>query len=350
MSLRIAVVAPVAQTIPPAKSGSIETLTALLVDGLVSRGHDVTLFATASSVTTARLHAVFERGYNEDTSLWPWEICELFNLAAAVERGAAFDLIHAQAEYSPMALAFSRLSPVPVLHTLHHLPTAPEIALWSRYPEAPFVAVSHEQARALDGLRVVGVVPHAVDTSAFPFRPAPDDYVLFLGRFSAGKGVLGAIEVARRTGLRLVLAAADNDYYRQTVAPLVDGRQIVYAGEVGGAEKAALVGGARALLYPVQSAEPFGLVMAEAMCCGTPVAALDRGAVGELVDEGATGRAFASLDALVDGLPEVLALDRAGVRAHAIARFNPDRMVDAYVSAYLQLAARPERTTQKSSR
>ena len=336
--LRIAMVAPVAQSVPPARSGSIETVTALLVDGLVSRGHDVTLFATGSSVTTARLHAVFERGYCEDASLWPWELCELFNLAAALEQDG-FDIIHYQAQYAPLSLAFGRLSPTPLLQTLHHSPTAPEIALWSRYPEAPFVAISSCQARALDGLNVVAVIPHAIDTAACPFRSTPDDYLLFLGRFSEGKGVLQAIDAARRTGNRLVLAAADNEYYHEVVAPLVDNDRIAYAGEAGPREKAALLSGALALLYPVQSGEPFGLVMAEAMACGTPVAALDRGAVRELVDEGVTGRVFESLDALVDGLPGVLALDRSRVRARAIERFDPDRMVDAYLDVYARLAA-----------
>ena len=126
-ALRIAVVAPVAQSVPPDRSGSIESLTALLVDGLVARGHDVTLFATGSSVTTATLHAIYPRGYNEDSSLWPWDLCELFNLAAAMERAMSFDVIHYQAEYYPMSLAYGRLSPTPILQTLHHAPTAPEV-------------------------------------------------------------------------------------------------------------------------------------------------------------------------------------------------------------------------------
>jgi glycosyltransferase involved in cell wall biosynthesis len=349
--LRIAQVAPVAQSVPPAKSGSIETMTALLVDALVSRGHDVTLFATGSSVTRARLRAVFDRGYCEDSSIWPWELCELFNLAAAVEQGSAFDVIHYQAEYSPMSLAFSRLSATPVLQTLHHLPTSAETALWSKYREAPFVAVSRHQARALAFLNVVAVIPHAIDTAAYPYRSTPDDYLLFLGRFSDGKGVLQAIEAAQRTRMRLILAAAQNDYYREVIAPLVDGDQIVYAGEVAHTGKAELLGGARALLYPLQSGEPFGLVMAEAMACGTPVAALDRGAVREVVDEGTTGRVFDSLDALVQGLRSVLALDRAVVRARAMERFNPDRMVDAYLGVYGRLAtARSSHTLEKVGR
>ena len=345
--MRIAVVGPVAQSIPPTRSGSVEAVTALLTDGLVAKGHEVTLFATGSSSTTARLHATFPLGYHEDTSLWPWELCELLNLAAAIERAAAFDVLHYQAEYAPISLAFTRLSPIPVLLTLHHAPTPPEVALWSRYPEAPFVAISAAQEQLLAGLNVVGTIHHAVDTTTFVLRTEPDDYLIFLGRFTEGKGVVQAIEVARRSGLRLMLAAAKNDYYRSVVAPLVDGQRVVYAGEGDLAAKVSLLGGARALLYPVQSSEPFGLVMAEAMACGTPVAALGKGAAVELVDDGVTGGIFDSLDALVDGLPRVLALDRNGVRGRAVERFGPDRMVDAHIEVYSRLVTerhRAERT------
>src|SRR5688572_10862938 len=337
--LRIALVGPVSTSIPPTHSGSIETMTALLTDGLVARGHDVTLFATGASSTKAKLHAVYPRGYGEDTSLWPWELCELFNLAAAVERAGSFDVIHCQAEYYPMSLAYTRVSPTPILQTLHHSPSPAEVAHWSRYPDAPFVAVSEAQSRLLSGLNVVATVHHAVDTERFVFRADPDDYLLFLGRFTEGKGVLPAIEAARRTGMRLILAAAENEYYRDVVAPLVDQHAIVYVGEVDRAAAAALLGGARALLYPVQEAEPFGLVLVEAAACGTPVGALDRGAVREIVDEGITGCVFESLDALVDGLPRVLALDRRRVRARAVDRFGIDRMVDAYVDVYSRLIA-----------
>ncbi len=337
--LRIALVAPVAQSIPPARSGSIETVTAMLADGLAARGHEVTLFATASSTTSARLHAVFEEGYNRDTDLWPWELCELFNVAAAVERAEAFDLIHCQAEYAPLSLAWTRTAPVPLVQTVHHAPSAPEAALWSRYPEAPFIAVSRAQAARLAGLDVAATIHHAVDPRVYEYRSDPDDYLLFLGRFTPGKGVLEAMDVARRTGHRLVLAAAENDYYRTAVAPLVDGDRVAYAGEADLAAKVALLQGARALLYPLQAPESFGLVLIEAMMCGTPVAALDRGAVRELVEQGRTGHAFASLDALAAGLDDVLTLDRGRVRERALERFRPDRMVDAHVGAYRQIVA-----------
>ena len=337
--LRIAMVGPVATSIPPVRSGSVEAMTALLTDGLVSRGHDVALFATGSSVTQAKLHAIYPRGYWDDASLWPWQLCELFNLAAAVERASSFDVIHYQAVDFPMSLAYARVSPTPIVQTLHHSPTPSEIALWSRYPDAPFVAISDDQRRLLAGLHVVATVHHAVDVDTFVFRPNPDDYLLFLGRFTEDKGVVQAIEVARRTGMRLILAAAENEYYHEVVAPLVDERQIVYAGEVDRAAAVALLGGARALLYPMQMGEPFGLVLAEAAACGTPVAALDAGAAREIVDDGITGGVFASLDALVDGLPRVLALDRSHIRTRAVERFSVDRMVDAHIAGYARVIA-----------
>jgi glycosyltransferase involved in cell wall biosynthesis len=332
--LRIAHVGPVATSIPPTGASSVETMTSLLTEGLVAAGHDVTLFATAESTTNARLHATFAKGYWQDGTLWPWELCEMFNLAAAVERASQFDIIHYEAMYYPMSLAFTRFTGTPVVQTLHHAPSAAEVALWSRYAEAPFIAISDEQARLLQGLNVVATVLHAIDTDRFAFRETPDDYLLFLGRFTEGKGVIQAIEVARRAGMTLLLVAAENDYYREHVAPLVDGVHVVYMGEADHDTKVRLYGGACALLYPVQAREPFGLVLAESMACGTPVAALDAGAVREVVDDGVTGFAFESLDAMVAGLPRVCALDRTAVRGRAVQKFGVARMVDGYVAAY----------------
>ncbi len=335
--MRIAHIAPVATTIPPPKSGSVETMTSLLTEGLVARGHDVTLYATADSKTSARLNAIYPHGYWHDEHMWPWELYEMLNLAAAVERSSEYDIIHYEAAYYPMSLAFTRLSPTPIVQTLHHSPSAAEVALWSRYPEAPFVAISNEQARLLVGLNVVDTVLHGIDTDSFTFEARPDDYLLFLGRFTEGKGVLQAIEIAKRVGMRLILAAAEGEYYREKIAPHVDGRHIVYYGEADFAAKVKLYGGARALLYPIQAREPFGLVLAEAMACGTPVAALDRGAVREVVDEGVTGMVFNDLEQMINDLPRVFDLDRRGVRERAVARFGVARMVDGYSAVYTRL-------------
>lgn len=336
--LRVAHVAPVATSTPPPRSGSVETITSLLTEGLVARGHEVTLFATADSTTRAKLHAIHEVGYWHDERMWPWELYEMLNLAAAVERAREFDVIHYEAAYYPMSLAFARLCQTPILQTLHHSPSPDEVRLWARYPDVPFVAISGEQARRLEGLNVLGVVLHGIDTGAFTFRARPDDYLLFLGRFTEGKGVLQAIEVARRVGQRLVLAAAEEEYYHESVAQHVDDANVVYAGEADHAAKVELYGGARALLYPVQTPEPFGLVLAEAMACGTPVAALDRGAVREVVEQGVTGLVFQDVEQMIGGLPRVLELDRSRVRERAVARFGVDRMVGEYLAVYRKLA------------
>jgi glycosyltransferase involved in cell wall biosynthesis len=335
--MRIAHIAPVATTVPPPKSGSVETMTSLLTEGLVERGHEVTLFATADSKTRATLHAIYPHGYWHDDSMWPWELYEMLNLAAAVERASTFDIIHYEAAYYPISLAFARLSAAPIVQTLHHSPTAAERALWSRYPEAPFVAISREQASLLAGLNVVGTVLHGIDTANFIFREKPDDYLLFLGRFTEGKGVLQAIEIAKRVGMKLILAAAEDEYYRERVAAHVDGRHIVYFGEADFDAKVRLYGGARALLYPIQAREPFGLVLAEAMACGTPVAALDRGAVSEVVDQGVTGMIFDNLEQMANDLPRVFDLDRRRVRERAVERFGVARMVDEYICVYTRI-------------
>ena len=332
--LRIAHVGPVATTIPPPKSGSVEQMTSLLTEGLVAAGHDVTLFATAGSTTAARLHATFPLGYWQDERMWPWELYETLNLAAAIERARDFDIIHHEAAYYPLSIAFARLCPTPIVQTVHHAPSDSEVALWSRHPDVGFVAISDEQAHLLAGVNVVGTVLHGIDVGRFEFRESPEDYLLFVGRFTEGKGVLEAITIARRAGRRLLLAAAANPYYREVIEPHVDGTHVVFVGEADHDEKVRLYGGARALLYPVQSREPFGLVLVEAMACGTPVAALDKGAVHEIVDDGITGAVFADVDAMTTGLDRVLTLDRGRVRSHAAERFGAARMVREYEEVY----------------
>jgi glycosyltransferase involved in cell wall biosynthesis len=312
-------------------------MTSLLTEGLVARGEDVSLFATADSKTSAKLTAIYPHGYWHDENMWPWELYEMLNLAAAVERAHEFDLIHYEAAYYPISLAFNRLSATPIVQTLHHSPSPAEVKLWTRYPDAPFVAISQEQARLLDGLNVVDTVLHGIDTGSFTFREHPDDYLLFLGRFTQGKGVLQAIEIAKRVGMRLILAAAEDAYYREHVARHVDGRLIVYHGEADHPTKVKLYGGARALLYPIQSPEPFGLVLAEAMACGTPVAALDRGAVREIVDDGVTGVVFETVEQMAEELARVLNLNRRVVRERAVARFGAERMVDEYLAVYRRI-------------
>lgn len=337
--LRIAHVAPVATTIPAPKHGSVEQVTALLTEELVRRGHEVTLFATGNTRTTARLHATLPHGYWEDIDMWPWEHYELTNLAAACERADEFDVIHYQAAFYPMSLAFSRLVKTPMVHTLHHQPYPEQVALWSRYPEANLVAISDYQRSALVGLNCAATIYHGMEMSEFTFSDQPKDYLAFLGRFTAGKGVLQAIEIAKRAGERLLMAAPEDEYYHEVIKPHVDGEQIVYVGELNHAGKVELLCGAKASLYPNQVGEPFGLVLTEAMACGTPVAALNVGAVPEIVINGVSGYAANTLDELIENLPAVYALPRAAVRQYAEDRFSAQAMTDGYEALYSRLVA-----------
>jgi glycosyltransferase involved in cell wall biosynthesis len=336
--LRIGLVAPVATTIPAEKNGSVELVTALLCDGLIERGHAVSLFGVGKTQTRAALHATFEQGYLEDPhGMWPFEMCELLNVAAACERAREFDVIHYQGAYFPMTIAFSRLVQTPLVQTIHHQPIASQLALFCKYPDTHYVAISDYQAAVMTGLRSVTTIRHGIDTGNFRLGTAPEAYLVFIGRFTPGKGALAAIEVARRTSTCLLMAAPESDYYRTSIAPHVDGDLVRYVGELDFAAKMELMSQARALLYPVQEGEPFGLVLAESMACGTPVAALRRGAVPELVKDGVSGYAFASLDELIEGLPRVYALDRCAVRAYAVQNFDQQRMVDEHERLYERL-------------
>lgn len=337
--LKIAHVAPVATTIPAPKGGSVEQVTALLTEELVRRGHDVTLFATGNTRTSAHLAATFPHGYWEDEDMWPWEHYEMVNLAAACERADEFDVIHYQAAYYPMSTAFSRLIRTPMVQTLHHQPYPQQVSLWKHHAEANFVAISEYQRRAFDGINCAATIYHGVDVESFPFRPDPEDYLVFLGRFTPGKGVLQAIEIARRTSLRLLIAAPENDYFHEAVKPQVDGRLIEYVGELDHKGKTRLLGGARAMLYPVQAGEPFGLVLIEAMACGTPVAALRLGAVPEIVCEGVSGHAADDIEGLITNLPAVFALSREQVRRYVASKFSVMAMTDGYLALYQRLAA-----------
>lgn len=339
--LRIAQVAPVAGPVRSDATGSVEQLVWLLTEELVSRQHEVTLFATGDSETSARLLARYPRGYDEDRQLWRDEFHEALHLGTVFEHAREFDVIHSHAYQ--FALPFIRLVDTPVVHSYHVLPDVEITRAYARYPEAHVAAISRYQRRRFSGVAHVDVVYHGINIDAFTFSRRPGDYLAFLGRMLPGKGPLEAIELARALGARLILAGPDQqDYYRTVVAPRVDGRQIEYIGPVNARQRTALLAGAAALLYPILAPEPFGLVMVEAMACGTPVAALRRGAVPEIVEDGVTGYSARHLSTLADCIPATLALDRARVR-QGVGRFDFHRMVDDYLAVYQRLVAEQRR-------
>jgi glycosyltransferase involved in cell wall biosynthesis len=333
--MRIAQISTLATPVGPTHSGSIEATVWLLSRELTRMGHDVTVFGAAGSDVSGSLVASLPGGYGRNGSPDDWHLCEWINLCKAIASSGDFDLLHSHAYL--WGLPLEPLSRSPMLHTLHVLPFEDEARLRSTWPDARVTSISHYQWSAFPQLRDTPVVYHAVDGDRFPLVDRPGDYLLFLGRFTPAKGPLAAVEIARAAGMRLILAGPRNAYYDQEIAPLVDGVRVEYAGSVTGQARSDLLGGAAALLYPIAEPEPFGLVLPEAMMCGTPVIATALGAVPEIVDQGVTGfyaDSSRDLAALVQG---ALSLDRRQLRQRAEARFSAERMAAEYLHIYEQV-------------
>jgi glycosyltransferase involved in cell wall biosynthesis len=339
--VRIAEVATLATPVARHGSGSIENIVWNLAKGFVERGHEVTVFAAAGSDPCGELVATLPGTYGSDGLPDDWRLCEWENAAAAVAQSARFDVVHSH-NYL-WGLPLESLSAAPMVHTLHVLPYEDDRRLVRLHPGATVTAVSAFQWSGFPDVVPADVVHHGVDPADFTFRAEPDEYLCYLGRFLPAKGVLAAIDVARRMGLPLRLAGPRDDYFDEEVVTLVDGDVVSYVGSVTGSDRDRFLGGARALLYPITFAEPFGLVMPEAMMCGTPVVACAVGAVPELVDDGVTGFLapvdFESGADLVAGVEGALALDRGGVRERALERFHVDRMVDGYLRVFDRVTA-----------
>jgi glycosyltransferase involved in cell wall biosynthesis len=335
-ALRIAQVAPVAAPVRPGEGDSVEQLVGLLTEGLIDRGHELTLYATANSSTRARLRAIEPRGYDEEEeAIWDWYRAESFNAAECFAHASRHDVIHAHDSH--FALPFARLVDTPFVDT-PHTEIPPEVmAEYRRRPEVHVVAISDHQRRQFGNRANVSLIPHAVDFEAFPFGARAEGHLLFLGRMLADKGPAQAIRIAQAAGMPLIMAGpAEGDYdIREEAA--VDGEQIRWVGRVGPQERNRLLAGAVALLFPLIYPEPFGLVMLEAMACGTPVLATQLGAAPEIVEAGVTGFTEPSWEALAAKVPAVAALDRACVRETARRRFDAAVMVDRHEELYRQI-------------
>jgi len=337
--LRIAQLAPVAAAVRPGTGDSIEQLVGLLCDELVRRGHDVTLYATGDSVTTARLHALRPRGYDDDDDAWDWQFSESAHAAEAFAHAAEHDVIHAHDLH--FALPFAALVDVPVVET-QHVESSPEVrAAQRRCPNVHLAAASEHQRSLLgDGVDVT-VVAHGVDVDAFTFSARPGDYLLFLGRLLHDKGPLDAIRVATDADMPIVLAGPLVEGQELDLDAMLDGDRIRHVGPVDHATRDELLAGAAALVLPMTYPEPFGLVMIEAMACGTPVLATALGAAPEIVQEGLTGFTAPTWEGLAELVPAALALDRRAIRARARERFDVRRMTDDYEALYYRVAGAP---------
>lgn len=324
--------APIAWRTPPRHYGPWEQFASLLTEGLVAAGHHVTLFATADSVTSAELVSTAACGWSEDVAV-DAKVAECLHIASVFERASDFDVIHNGFDFLP--LTYSDLVSTPVVTTIHGFSSERIVPVYQRYNgRGAYVSIS--DADRHPALRYAATIHHGIDTDRFAVHPDPGEHLLFFGRIHPDKGTAHAIEVARRCGRRLDIAGIiqDEHYFRDAVAPHLDGEAVRYLGPVDASGRAEALGGAHALLHLIDFDEPFGYSVVEAMACGTPVIAHDRGSMSELIEHGVTGYLVDDLDAAVAAVGAAGTLDRPAIRELTVGRFTIAAMVDKYVDVY----------------
>jgi len=328
--VKVAMLGPISWRTPPRHYGAWETVVSNLTEGLVSRGHDVTLFASADSVTGANLEAVCPRPYSEDSSLDP-KVWEFLHIANVMERASDFDLIHSHYDFMP--LTYSRLVATPMLTTVHGFSLEQFRLVYRKYRASYFVSISDADRDPY--LPYVATVYNGIRLQDFTFRPDPGDYLAFVGRIHPDKGVHLAIDVAQRSGRRLVIAGIvqDQAYFDSLIAPRIGG-DVEFVGPVGPRDRDELLGGAWASLHLTTIPERFGLAMAESMASGTPVIGTDLGSVGEVVADGRTGFVVAGVDEAVSAVASIGDISRSACRQRVEEHFSIDAMTEGYLAAY----------------
>lgn len=346
--MKIALLAPPYLSVPPKNYGGTEKIVSLLTDGLVERGHDVTLFATGDSVTRAKLVSIFPEGIGNSGLSKGDSHLPLLHYTECFRRQKEFDLIHNHAQYLAMFLA--EFAQVPVIHTIHGSYYAGEVPEEKRkvlaaFKHHNFISISDNQRGGFPDLNFIDTVYNGLDTNLFNYVEKPKgDYLLWVGRIVAKKGCLEAIETAKKLKIPLVIAAAidlqDLPYYEEVIKPHIDGKFISYIGEINHESADALYGNALCTLFPITWHEPFGLVMVESMICGTPVVAYNMGSVSEIVVHGKTGFVV-DVDSGVNGLEHAVRnigeIKRGDCRLHVVNNFSKEKMVEGYIEAYRKI-------------
>jgi glycosyltransferase involved in cell wall biosynthesis len=335
MSIRLAMLSPIAWRTPPRHYGPWESVVSVLTEQLVKIGLEVTLFATGDSQTTGHLVAVCPRSYSEDSSVNP-KVAECLHISEVFERAADFDLIHNHFDFLP--LTYSALIETPVLTTIHGFSSPSIIPVYKKYNHrSHYVAIS--EADKSPELDYLATIHHGIDVAQFPFSDSGGKYLLFFGRIHPEKGVHEAIQVARRVKMKLLIAGIvqDQAYFERFVEPYLDGTTVEYLGAIGPDRRPALLGQALALLHLVSFNEPFGLSVVESMACGTPVIAFGRGSMPEIIRHGRTGYIVEDIDQAVDAVAAVRSIDRSACRDDVETRFSDTRMAQDYVRAYQEI-------------
>jgi glycosyltransferase involved in cell wall biosynthesis len=333
--MKIAILSPVAWRTPPRHYGPWERFVSLLSEGLIERGLDVTVFATGDSLTTGKLEWICEKPYEEDPGL-DAKVCEALHIGYFFESASAFDLLHNNFDFLP--LTFSRLVNKPMLTTIHGFSSDKILPVYEKYNNCNYY-VSISDADRNPRLNYLATIYHGIDISEFDYREDHGSYLLYFGRIHPDKGTAAAITIAQKTKMPLKIAGIiqDKDYFKERVLPYIDNQQIVYLGSVGPEERNKLLGGAYALLHPINFDEPFGLSVIEAMACGTPVIAYKRGSIPEVIKDGETGFLMENVEDAIERIKDIPRLSRQNCRRWVESNFSREIMVDRYIKIYRQI-------------
>ena len=331
---RIAMLSPIAWRTPPKAYGAWETVVSNITEGLVARGWDVTLFATADSITTAKLFATISKGYEEDSSVDP-RVVSCLHISEVFERASEFDLIHNHFDFLP--LTYSRLVSTPVLTTIHGFSSPQIMPVYYKYKNGYFVSISNSDR--VEGLNYLATIYNGINLSEFTFTDTPGDALLVYGRIHPDKGFHLAIEVAKKSGRRLIIAGfvQDRRYFEEEIVPHVDGKNIEYVGTVSNKGRDDLLKRAYAVLHLNTIPERFGLVMAESMAAGVPVIAMDLGSCQEVIADGRTGFLVNDVDEAVKAVEKIPEISRQACRQRVEEKFSLDVMVENYEKVYHQI-------------
>jgi len=340
--MRIAQFAPLWETVPPKKYGGTELVVYVLCEELSRRGHEVTLFASGDSKTSANLEAIIEKPMRE-AGILNVSCYESMAMAKIIEMKDSFDIVHNH--LGPSFIPFSGILGIPVVNTLHGaFINQEDIDFCMKYNNSPFVSISDSQRAGAPNLNYVSTVYNGIQVEKYSFQKEPDwqnPYIAFLGRLSVEKGVHHAIKLAKETGHKLIIAGkideADKKYYENDIKHLIDNKQIVYIGELGHDDKVELLKNAFMTVHPVTWPEPFGLVMAESMACGTPVLALNQGSIPEVVKNKVTGFVENDIDSLIKRVKEVENIDRTTCRKYVEDNFSAERMTEGYLAVFRKI-------------
>jgi len=340
--MHIAQVAPLTEAIPPKLYGGTERVVSWLTEELIALGHDVTLFASGDSVTSARLEAVWPRALRLDGAVRDPNALHMMMLERVYRSASDFDFLHCHLDYYPFSLLTRQATPfVTTLHGRLDLPEHQPV--FDTFSSVPVVSISNSQRRPLPQANWVRTVYHGLPVRLLVPKPVKPSYFAFLGRIAPEKGVDRAIRIAQHCGVPLKVAAkvdkADQDYYDEQIAPMMKSANVEFIGEIADKDKSEFLSGATVLLVPIDWPEPFGLVMIEAMACGTPVIAFNRGSVPEIVDDGVTGFVVEDINGAIGAVDRLGHLSRAKIRRRFEERFTARRMAQDYLAVYRSLSA-----------